>query len=143
MASYIAQEMRKRGYAMDEEPQIRTASELRKPDIVAKLGQTALVIDTQVVNDQIDLDTEHAHKREIYRGIAEDLKQKYAVSTVEFTSVTLSRRGVWSGASAAELLGLGVIRKNALKVLSSRVIIGGLAAFHCFNRATSIGERCT
>jgi len=90
-----------------------------------------------------NLDAAHERKKEVYKDIEEDLRQRFAVSTVEYSSVTLSWRGIWSRASAEELLNLCVIRRNALKVLSSRAIIGGLAAFHHFNRVTTVDKRCT
>lgn len=64
-----------------------TNAGLRKPDIVAKLGTTALVIDAQM-NDQFDLDTAHNNKVEYYKDIEGNLKENY--NTVVFSSITLS-----------------------------------------------------
>lgn len=140
IVSYIAQGLRKQEYMVEVEPVIETAGGRRKPDVVAKLGQTALVIDAQVVNDQIDLDQAHRRKSDTYKNIDAELKKKYAVNSIEYTSATLSWRGVWSKASAEGLLNLGVIRKGAVKVISSRVLIGGLTAFHQFNRTTTVAR---
>jgi len=139
--SYIAQRLERQGSAVEIEPKIKTDNGIRKPDLIVKMGQTALVVDAQVVNDQIDLNAAHQRKSEVYRKTEEELKQRYSVSTVRYTSVTLSWRGVWSAASAEDLLGLGTIRKDALKIISSRVIIGGLTSFHLFNKTTSVRSR--
>lgn len=139
VAAYIARALRAGDYAVFEEPRIRTELGLRKPDIIAKLGRTAMVIDAQVVNDQLCLDTAHETKSNTYRDLEEIIKREYQVAEVKFTSATLSWRGVWSKASAESLLELGVIRTKALRVISSRVIIGGIAAFRQFNRTTAVG----
>nr|XP_012215484.1 PREDICTED: uncharacterized protein LOC105667926 [Linepithema humile] len=122
VTAYVIQDLRKQEYLVEIEPQIRTATELRKPDIIAKLGQTALLIDAQVVNDPIDLDSAHQRKSAIYKDIEAELRQKYAVTAVKFTSVTLSWKGIWSQVLTKELLELGVIRPGAFKVLSSRIL---------------------
>jgi len=94
VVSYIAQSMGRQEFEVDVEPKIKTANELRKPDILIKMGQTALVIDAQVVNDQIDLDEAHRRKSEVYKNIEEELRLQYLVTTVKFTSITLSWRGI-------------------------------------------------
>lgn len=138
MASYIARNLEKQEYTVNVEPKIETDEGIRKPDIVAKRGETALIIDAQIVNDQIDLDEAHKKKAAIYRSLTSIIKTKYQVQEVKYTSVTLSWRGLWSKTSARELLDFGVIRKNALKVISFRVVVGGLAAYHQFNRTTAV-----
>lgn len=115
-----------------------TNAGFKKPDIVAKLGTTTLVIDAQEVNDQFDLDTAHNNKVEYYEDIEGDLKESYNVDTVIFSSITLSWRGVWSRKSAEHMTSLEVLRKRELKILSSQAIIGGLACFHTFNKATQV-----
>lgn len=139
IASYIARSLEKQEYRVVVEPEFVTDRGKRKPDIIAWLGVTALVIDAQVVNDQIDLDGAHQNKINYYQNLKEAIKQKYCVQEVVFTLVTLSWRGVWSEASAKNLIELGVIKKGETKILSSRVIVGGLASFHQFNKMTTVG----
>lgn len=122
IVSFVARALRAREYAVLEEPEIQSEQGLRKPDIIAVLGRTAIVIDGQVVNDQIDLGSVHKKKSNKYKDLEAQIKRDQKVDKVRFTSVTLS----WSRKSAESLVGLGVIRKDALKVLSSRTIIGGL-----------------
>lgn len=138
LSTYVARALRVGGYLVFEEPEIHSERGLCKPDLLAKLGSTVLVVDAQVVNDQIDLDTAHRTKSNLYRHTEALIKRDYEVDAVRFTSITLSWRGIWSKESAMDLVGLGIIRKSALKVLSSRTIIGGLAAFRQFNRTTAV-----
>lgn len=107
------------------------------------MGITALVIDAQVVNDQISLDDAHARKVEYYKQIENEIKAKFKVNNVIFSSITLSWRGLWSKASVEHLTAIGIIRKNQIKILSTRAIVGGLACFHLFNRSTqTVGRAC-
>jgi len=80
----------RQGYTVDEEPKIQTDVGLRKPDIVAKMGRTLLVLDAQVINDQIALDEAHQQKIEYYERIHSILRNKYEVSEIRFGSITLS-----------------------------------------------------
>lgn len=139
LASFVARALRARKYAVSEEPRIQSERGLRKPDIIAKLGKTALVIDAQVVNDQVDIDRAHKNKADVYKDLEDIIKRDFDVKEVRFTSITLPWRGVWSGKSADSLVNLGVVRKSALKILSSRTIIGRITAFHQFNRTTAVG----
>lgn len=52
VVSVIARALETRGYKVHVEPKIQTNFVMRKPDIMAKLGITALIIDTQVVNNR-------------------------------------------------------------------------------------------
>ncbi|KAL0103868.1 hypothetical protein PUN28_017905 [Cardiocondyla obscurior] len=118
--TYIERGLRRQEYEVSNEPEIHTKAGLRKPDLIAKRGITAILIDAQVVNDQTDLNSAHKQKSELYKDLMETIKEKWNVQEVKFTSATLSWRGVWSGGSAEELTSLGIIRKRSLKVLSSR-----------------------
>lgn len=140
VVTYIAAGLEKQEYRVAIEPKFQTEAGLRKPDIVAWLGVTALVIDAQVVNDQIDLNSAHRRKSEYYRDLTVLIKETYGVQEVRFMSATLSWRGVWSQESADSLVRIGVLKKKMLKVLSSRVVVGGLAAFHHFNKVTTVGR---
>lgn len=126
------------GYTVSVEPRLQTDVGLRKLDLVAKMGVTALVLDAQVVNDQIDLDGAHNRKVDYYKEIRDVIATKYDVQNIIFSSVTLSWRGLWSPKSVGDLTSLGVIKKGQIKILSTRAIIGGLSCFHMFNRATQM-----
>ena len=89
------------------------------------------VIDAQVVNDQTILDLAHKRKSEYYSATASlrrEISTKCGTEEVQFTSATLSWRGLWSARSAKDLLKSGIINKSDLKMISSRVLVGGVAA---------------
>ena len=67
---------------------------------------------------------------------------KYGNEKVHFSSATLSWRGLWSAKSAKDLLKSEVINKYDLKVISSRVLVGGVAAWNLFNRRTLAKKTC-
>lgn len=136
MVSFVCRSLRTQGYQVSVEPRIDSDIGVRKPDIVAKMGITALVLDAQVVNDQISLDEAHGRKVAYYQQIEDKIKEKYVVNNVIFSSITLSWRGLWSQASVEHLTTLGVIKKKQIKILSTRAIVGGLTCFHLFNRTT-------
>lgn len=143
LASYVCRSLQTQGYEVFVEPKIKSSLGLRKPDIVAKMGVTALVIDAQVVGDQTNLDEAHNKKVEYYGQVGEEIRAQFEVGTVIFSSITLSWRGIWSKASAEHLTATGVIKKNQIKVLSTRAIVGGLACFHLFNKSTqTVGRAC-
>ncbi|CAL7932983.1 unnamed protein product, partial [Xylocopa violacea] len=145
IASYVARGLRSKGYEVEEEPCIQTEEGLRKPDIIAKNGNDeAVVIDTQINREQTDLNKTHQRKIDYYKknsGLIEEIKKRYKTQTVVFETVTLSSRGIWGPHSAEGLLNRKIIRKSELKVISTRVLIGGLNAFRIFNATTSMTWR--
>lgn len=141
VSKYIVKALERAGYSVEEEPRIPTTEGLRKPDIVAKLGKTTVIIDTQVVSEQTDLDKAHKKKKDYYgknNSLVEYIKKKNQAEHLLSLSTTISCRGVWSPESAKQLLGLGIIRKKDLKIISTRAMIGGLYAFWMFNATTSM-----
>lgn len=124
----------------DDEPHFITEEGLRKPDLVAKLNDTAFVIDAQVVSEQADLTQSHRRKIDYYKNLESKIKEEYQVDKVRFTSVTLSCRGIWSRPSASDLIEWKILKKKELRIISTRVLVGGLNAFWLFNRATTRGR---
>lgn len=92
IASYVCRSLEVQGYKVAVEPKINTDAGVRKPDIIGKLGMTALILDAQVVNDQIDLNNAHNRKVEYYKAIDNLVKEKYDVRNVILSSITLSWR---------------------------------------------------
>ncbi|CAL7932861.1 unnamed protein product, partial [Xylocopa violacea] len=141
LVSYTSRALDQQGYNIELEPAIQTIVGTRKPDIIAHRGRTALVIDAQVVGEQADLDMAHNKKTNYYstnNSLVEAIKRRTSADRVIFSSITLSCRGIWSLASANQLLSLGVIRKKDIKILSTRVLLGGMLCFSIFNRTTGI-----
>ena len=54
--SYSGRNLRRQGFEVQEEPHYRTQEGLRKPYIVATTGTLGLVIHTQIVGEQSDLE---------------------------------------------------------------------------------------
>lgn len=102
------------GYKVHLEPKIQSNKGLKKPDIIAKLGTTAIIIDAQVINDKVNLDDAHTRKYNYYKNIDNLVKEKYEVNSTVHTLITLSWRGVRSQSSAADLVSRSVLRKSIL-----------------------------
>lgn len=135
VVSYIKRALTTKSEMIEEEPRFTTPGGLRKPDLIAVDGEKALVVDAQIVGEQLDLCTAHQSKIVKYEPLEAAIKEKYAVKSVIFTSATLSWRGIWSAKSARSLN--KILTNGDLKILSTRVLLGGLNAFWKFNRTTS------
>lgn len=143
IVEYVARKMPRNGYTVFKEPHYKTAIGLRKPDLVAVLGETAVIVDAQVVSEQTTLAEAHRRKVQYYSepAVIEETKRVHAVRTVVVTSATLSWRGVWSADSARELINLGYLKTTELKILATRTLVGNLTAFKKFNATTSVKFR--
>lgn len=135
--SFLDKKMTSQEFHVELEPHFKSEAGLRKPDLVAYRGATAFVIDAQVVSEQTDLNRAHKNKCEYYKELTTLIKDRYMVQNVILTSATLSCRGVWSPNSADHLKQLGFINANDIKILSTRVLIGGIIAFNMFNKRTT------
>ena len=143
VASYIKHQLNNRGYITAEEPRMQTADGLRKPDLVACLGRKVVVVDAQVVTDSYSLDEAHRRKANYYNTpeICEHLSTRFRAETIDFLSVTLNWRGVWSKQSIDQLLKHDILRKKDSALVSTRVMIGGVRAFRNFNTTTMVYRR--
>lgn len=140
--NYLQRGIEKGGYIV-REPCYNTSSGKRKPDIVAVLGQTAVVIDAQVVGEQADLSAAHRRKIRYYEEneVAEAIRKEHKVRNIITTSATLTWKGIWSHESAARLKELGFITTSDLKIISTRVLVGGIAEYRIFGATTTVGWR--
>ena len=141
VAHYFGRSLAKGGYTVELEPSFQTGAVIRKSDIIATKEDVALVIDAQVMGEQSNLDRAH-DKKVAYYGEDQELigriRQRYVARSVQFSSATVSWRGIWSAKSSEHLLGLGVVRGTDLKVVSTRALLGGIAAFRFFNKTTAV-----
>ncbi|KAL0103846.1 hypothetical protein PUN28_017883 [Cardiocondyla obscurior] len=69
LITFIERNLVKQEYEVTNEPKIRTNAGLRKTDSIAKMGQTAIVMNAQIVNYQIDLSNAHKQKTDLYKNI--------------------------------------------------------------------------
>ncbi|GLV38107.1 hypothetical protein CBL_10074 [Carabus blaptoides fortunei] len=67
MTSYIAKTNRQKGLLVIEEPHIQSPSGLNKPDLIIVKDDGAYVIDSQIINDQYNLDRAHNNKARKYK----------------------------------------------------------------------------
>lgn len=137
IVSYVKRGLVKKYVTVEEEPRFSTTQGIRKPDLIAIKGSNALLIDAQVVGENVNLCSAHKNKIEKYKPLEVAIKSRYAVETVSFSSVTLSYRGVWSVSSYQQLKEKGIITRSDIKILSTRVLLGGLSGFWRFNRTTT------
>lgn len=104
IAKYVTKKLEGKGFTVLKEPRINTEEGLRKPDIVAYKEEKAYVIDAQVINDQFDLNRAHENKKLKYASIAARIRELTNSAVVNFGSITLSWKGVWSARSLQDLL---------------------------------------
>ncbi|CAL7932959.1 unnamed protein product [Xylocopa violacea] len=141
IVAYISRNMKRQGYTVSEEPTFSSEEGTRKPDLVATMGRTTIVVDAQVVSEQTDLNMAHKRKVEYYSkntSLLRNIGRREQSTDVQVLSATLSWRGIWSSKSAEDLIRLGLLQKKELKILSTRALIGTIAAFNMFSRVTTV-----
>lgn len=136
--NYVKRALVKKCERVEEEPLFVTAEGNRKPDLIAIQQDKAIVLDAQIVSEHIDLDTAHTNKVEKYQPLNEAIKDRYVVNDVSYYTATLSYRGVWSAKSSKGLFDIGILKKKELKIIATRVLVGGLNAFWRFNKTTNV-----
>ena len=120
------------------EPHIDTAAGLRKPDLVAYgPDKPTVVLDAAICSDMYD-DPDTPHQAKVNKYAVEEIKKKVEQLTgksPEFTSITISWRGVFSPASANDLRGLGLTQAD-LGLLSAITVEQGAVIHRIFNTST-------
>ena len=99
----LARGLEQRKYRVTREAEFCTEEGVRKPDLIATKMGRSIVIDAQVVNDQTILDLAHKRKAEYYSAntsLRRAIATKCGTEGVQFTSATLSWRGLWSARTA-------------------------------------------
>ena len=120
---------------MKEEPRIATTSGLVRPDLVAVRDGLMHVLDAQIVTDGRCLNEMDRTKTAKYNvpEVGRALRHSFRhTGIINYSSVTLSWRGVWS-ASAELLLAAGLTTNTDLALVSTRVLIGGQHILRKFN----------
>ncbi|KAJ8706459.1 hypothetical protein PYW07_012537 [Mythimna separata] len=143
IADVISSAMKNKGWTVVQQPHVRTAVGLRKPDIIAYRNGVGVIVDAQVISGQRDLDGLHREKRNKY-GNHDELVEKVAgilglpcKGSVHSTSCTLSWRGVWSLASYRELKRFVGLDEGVLAGVPSLVLRGSHMNWGRFNRHPS------
>lgn len=141
LVQYIANRLELQGYNVEREPEFATRDGLRKPDLLATRENLAIIIDGQVRGDQVDLTRAHndkVAKYQQYPEIQDQITKSSGATRFLFVAATLSWRGVWAKPSAQVLQGLGTLNRRDLAIISSRVLVGGVASWNIFNRRTDV-----
>lgn len=122
ITNYVNRALNIKNYSkVEEEP---PSPRLKDYGNQISLQLTALVLDAQVVGEHINVDVAHTTKSEKYKDLREMIKKRYNVESVEFSSITLNYRGVWSSLSAKDLCEKWkILKKQEIKILSSRAAI--------------------
>lgn len=135
----LATSLQRRGYSVAREHLFETTEGRRKPDLIAVQENVATVIDAQVVTGARDLNRTHVEKREYYRSNADlsaAVRTMFAVSTVLFTTATLSWRGIWAKASALDLTSMG-LSTGVFRGITTRVLQGSSTNFNRWTQMTA------
>lgn len=121
------------------ERRLSTSTGVYKPDLILRRGTTVHILDAQVVSDGISLAFAHNEKIKKYNKneILETVRNEFGAVDIKLSTITLNWKGVWSRRAAAYLLDNQIISAADLSVLSSRVVIGGLACWNIFNTMIS------
>ena len=105
--SYLGRNLRRQGFEVQEEPHYRTQEGLRKPDIVATMGTLGLVIETQIVSEQSDLERVRTAKIRKYADNSDielAIQRETRATNIRFTYRSSSPGGV-SGAKCSVYMG--------------------------------------
>ena len=140
LVAYMTGRLIELNFSVEEEETVRTEEGVRKPDIVARKGARAIVIDAQVVSDGHPLDHANAEKVNYYNkeavksAVAQ--KEQRPVRQVEVKAATISWRGIWSKTSAKELLEIG-LKTHDLDVMARRAVEKGFKITTFWRRSTA------
>lgn len=142
IVSYIHKRIDRRSNLDTEcwvEPRLTTSIGVFKPDILLRRGSKAYILDAQIVTDCADLKHAHERKRSKYskKEIRDEVVKLCGVEDVITSTVTLNWKGVWSKESATFLTQNDIVSYSDLKVISSRVCIGGIMCWRYFNTMIS------
>ena len=141
----LANGLRQKNWKVEEKNDFQTSEGLRKPDLVCMKDGVVWVIDTQVVGHYKPLNELHKDKIKKYRKdeirdaiVTQFYKQNINVlkENINFSSCTISYRGIWSQSSEEDLLSLG-LTKGLLSTLTTMSIQGSHTNWTRWNKMTN------
>lgn len=137
----LAAGLRNAGWTVREEPSYVTAEGKRKPDLLCLRDSKAVVVDAQVVSGANPLVAAHERKVRYYADnatLVEAVSRENGIQRqdIEFSSCTISWRGIWCLASADWLLGMG-LTKGLLRGITTRVLQGSHTNWTRWNQMTA------
>lgn len=110
-----------------------------QPDLIACVGETAYVVDAQVVCGQ-NVEFAHQAKMAKYRGFPgfdSYVKRRHGVQRVIHCPATITYRGAWSKQSVRSLDRLGIPQKIFHYIVTS-VLTGSWLCWRLFNRPWAV-----
>ncbi|KAL7295026.1 hypothetical protein TKK_0011629 [Trichogramma kaykai] len=141
VANFISRSLTRQGFEVRSEPRIPTSIGVRKPDLVATMGDLGVVLDIQIAGDQVDLDFVRHEKIRKYSTLPEVsryITRETGATNIRHLPVVLSWRGVWGRRSYLDLLALGTVNRRDLTIIATRTLIGGSIAHRDFANSTSV-----
>ena len=105
------------------------------------MGRLALVIDAHIVGDNVDMMAAREAKIRKYSdnpGIDAAIKSKPGVVRMRHCPLIITSSGIFCHKFAEDLIGLGVLTRKDILLLSVRVIKESLKEFRIFAFATPI-----
>ncbi|CAB0043079.1 unnamed protein product [Trichogramma brassicae] len=126
VANFISRSLTRQGFEVRSKPRISTSIGVRKPDLVATMGDLAVVLDVQIAGDQVDLDYVRHEKIRKYSTLPEVsryITQETGATNIRHLPVIHSWRGVWGRRSSLDLLALGTVNRRDLTIISTRTLI--------------------
>ena len=128
-----------KGWSCMVEPAIPTTAGIRRPDIITyHEGEPACAIDVQIVADNAVLS--EAHKRKCHYfdqpEIIAWIREFTKCSSVTFSSITLSWRGVFAHESATCFHQLLAVSKSCLSLISQATMVMGMRIHRQFKAST-------
>lgn len=137
VVNYVKRALEKHHSTVEAEPIFKTNQGTRKPDLIAIHDNRAILLDAQVVSGSSDLGLAHKRKIQYHQDLMEPIKVRYNATDVMVNTITLNNRGIWHGRSANFLVTENILKKDELKIISTRVLVSGLMRFGRWTKCTS------
>lgn len=141
LMNYIQNLNHNRNNTVHKEPTFTVNNKKLKPDLVINSVDRVVLVDIECINDQFSLELAHANKVEKYRCLQDQI-QGLRPGGFQCSTLTVNWRGVVAGSSYKELVALQILKKSDFKIISSRVILGGVMAHGIHQRMTVLRSRC-
>jgi len=135
ICKYVSETMTKMNYKVDWEPLIRTTEGLLKSDLIASIGNCALVIDIAICSDGVDPDKMYKDKIAKYKPVAEALDDSY--SDIKLMAFIVN----WRGAVAKRTLEdfEPFVTPKGFSTVSVRTLQYGSFIWDMWNKSTVVG----
>lgn len=135
VVKYLARIFQDRGHTVHREQTFEVQGRTYKPDLVVYSTARVYSVDVQVITDQYSLNDAYENKSNKYKVLRTHL-DRLRLEGFYSGSLTANWKGVISGACVKDLIAFGLLRYSDLKVLSMKVLLGGVITHSGFQRMT-------